>query len=141
MSLGFWDNVIWSDESKFNLFGSDGKVTVWRTTKEEFNPECAVPTVKHGGGNVKCWGCFSSSGVGNPAFIDGNMAGELYRDILQKNLVDSMKKDQPKNEKELKEALSRVWYGIEKQVLKKLVDSVPNRLNEVIRMKGHPTRY
>ncbi len=52
-----------------------------------------------------------------------------------------MKKEQPKNEKELKEALSRVWYGIEKQVLKKLVDSVPNRLNEVIRMKGHPTRY
>ena len=27
--LSFWNNVIWSDESKFNLFGSDGKVMVW----------------------------------------------------------------------------------------------------------------
>ena len=26
--LGFWNNVIWSDESKLNLFGSDGKVMV-----------------------------------------------------------------------------------------------------------------
>ena len=54
--LGYWENVIWSDESKFNLFGSDGKVMVWRTTTEEFDSKCTVPTVKHGGGNVKCWG-------------------------------------------------------------------------------------
>ena len=26
--LCFWNNVIWSDESKLNLFGSDGKVMV-----------------------------------------------------------------------------------------------------------------
>ena len=52
-----------------------------------------------------------------------------------------MKKQQPTNENELKESLTRVWKGVEKEVLKKLVDSVPNRLNEVIRMKGGPTRY
>ena len=81
--LVFWNNVIWSDESKFNLFGSDGKVMVWRSTKEELEPRCTVPTVKHGEGNAKCGGCLSSSGVGNLVFIDGNMTGELYRDILQ----------------------------------------------------------
>ena len=90
--LGFWNNVIWSDESKFNLFGSDGKVMVWRSTKEELEPRCTVPTVKHGRGNVKCWGCFSSSGVGNLVFIDGNMTGELYRDILRKSLLQLAKK-------------------------------------------------
>ena len=90
--LGFWNNVVWSDESKFNLFGSDRKVMVWRSTKEELEPRCTVPTVKHGVGNVKCWGCFSSSGVGNLVFIDGNVTGELYRDILQKNLLQSAKK-------------------------------------------------
>ena len=26
--IGFWETVIWSDESKFSLFGSDGKVMV-----------------------------------------------------------------------------------------------------------------
>ena len=52
-----------------------------------------------------------------------------------------MKKEQPKNEKELREALSRVWNEIEKGTLKKLVDSIPNHLNEVLRMRGYPTRY
>ncbi|CAF3530152.1 unnamed protein product [Rotaria sp. Silwood1] len=75
--MEFWKTVLWSDESKFNLFGSDGKVMVWRSPKEEFNPACTVPTVKHGGGNVKVWGCFAWNGVGNLAFIDGNMTGEM----------------------------------------------------------------
>ena len=90
--LGFWNNGIWSDESKFNLFGSDRKVMVWRSTKEELEPRCTVPTVIHDGGNVKCWGCFSSSGVGNLVFIDRNTTGELYRGVLQKNLLQSAKK-------------------------------------------------
>ena len=90
--LGYWDNVLWTDESKFNLFGSDGKVMVWRTPKEELGPKCTVPTVKCGGGSVKCWGCFSSCGVENLVFIEGNMTGEVYRDILQKTLFESIKK-------------------------------------------------
>ena len=52
-----------------------------------------------------------------------------------------IKKEQPKNEKELKEVLSRVWNGIEKRTLKTLVDSIPNRLNEVLRMRGYQIRY
>lgn len=62
-----------------------GKVMVWRTTTEEFDPKCTVPTVKHGGGSVMCWGCFSTSGVGNLVFTDDNMTGEVYRNILDKN--------------------------------------------------------
>ena len=46
-----------------------------------------------------------------------------------------MKNEQPKNEKDLKEALLRVWHSIGKDVTKKLVDSIPNRLNEVIRIR------
>ena len=89
--LRFWNHVVWSDKSKFNLFDSDGKTTVCRTTKEELDSQCTVPTVKYGGGSIKCWGCFSSSGVTDLVFIDGNMLGELYRDILQKNLLQSVK--------------------------------------------------
>ena len=43
--MSFWKHVLWSDESKYNLFGSDGKVIVWRTPKKEFDPKCTVPTV------------------------------------------------------------------------------------------------
>ena len=73
--MDFWKRILWSDESKFNLFGTDGKVMVWREPREEFQPACTVPTVEHGGGNVKVWGCFAWNGIGNLAFIDGNMTG------------------------------------------------------------------
>ena len=63
---------------------------VWRTTKEELDAQCTVSTVKYGVGSVKCWRCFSLPRVGNLVFIDGNMSEELYRDILQKNLLQSV---------------------------------------------------
>ena len=42
--------IIFSDESKFNLFYSDGKVSVWREPKTGLNHEHITPTVKYGGG-------------------------------------------------------------------------------------------
>ena len=43
-SVGFCETIIWSDKSKFNLFGSDGKVLMWRTPKEKFDFKCIVQT-------------------------------------------------------------------------------------------------
>ena len=37
---------------------------VWRTPREEFDPKCTVPTVKHGDGSVMVWSCFTRRGVG-----------------------------------------------------------------------------
>ena len=51
-----------------------------------------------------------------------------------------MKNTSPRNVTELKEFLMKIWKSVESQVCKKLVDSVPNRLREVLRMKGYPTR-
>ena len=86
----FWESVIWCDESKFNLFGSDGKVMVWRTLREEFDPKYTVPTVKHGGGSVIVWGCFTRRGVGKLYVLDRIMDRFYYRDILEQNLFPSI---------------------------------------------------
>ena len=59
----------------------------WCSTKEEFELECTIPTVKHDGSDVKCWAYFSLSGVGSLIFIDDNMTGESYREILENNLL------------------------------------------------------
>ena len=48
----YWNHVLWSDEMKINLFGSDGFQHVWRQPGEEYKDKCVMPTVKHGGGNV-----------------------------------------------------------------------------------------
>jgi hypothetical protein len=40
--------VIWSNESSFTCsLHPSGRVYVWRTTKEAYNPEYLDPTVKH----------------------------------------------------------------------------------------------
>ncbi|GFX84835.1 transposable element Tc1 transposase [Trichonephila clavipes] len=48
----FWNKVIFSDESKFNIFGSDGRRMVWRKQNTSHHPKHTIPTVKHGGGSV-----------------------------------------------------------------------------------------
>lgn len=43
-----WSKVLWSDESKFNLFSSDGIHWVRRPPGTRYDPKYQVPTVKHG---------------------------------------------------------------------------------------------
>jgi hypothetical protein len=35
-------HMIWSDELAFTLFPTSGRVYIWRTLKEAYNPECLV---------------------------------------------------------------------------------------------------
>ena len=51
----YWKHVLWSDESKFNLFGSDGKTMAWRSTTEENDPKCTVSTGNNSEGSLMVW--------------------------------------------------------------------------------------
>lgn len=85
----FWKTVIFADESKFNLFGCDGKVIVYRKPNTELEERNTVATVKHGGGGLMVWGCMAASGAGNLEIINGVMDHKYYIDILKRNLKDS----------------------------------------------------
>ena len=57
-----WNCVYFSDESKFNLFGSDGRRYVRRSVTERYSPKCIKRSVKFGGGkcdgvwhDISCW--------------------------------------------------------------------------------------
>uniref|UniRef100_A0A914WNK9 Paired domain-containing protein n=1 Tax=Plectus sambesii TaxID=2011161 RepID=A0A914WNK9_9BILA len=78
-----WKKILWSDESKFLLFGTDGNVYVRRPAGARFDVKYQLPTVKYGGGNVMVWGCFSRSGVGPIHRIDGIMDKHVYKSILK----------------------------------------------------------
>ena len=58
-----------------------GKLTLHIT------PEHTIPTMKHGGGSIMLWGCFSSAGTGNMVRVDGKMDGAKYRANLEENLL------------------------------------------------------
>ena len=55
-------------------------------------PDTQFPPLNTEEENVKCWCSFSSSSVGNLVLINGNMTGEVNRDILQRYLFESVKK-------------------------------------------------
>ncbi|KAJ4935010.1 hypothetical protein JOQ06_007789 [Pogonophryne albipinna] len=48
-----------------------------------------MPNVKHGGGNIKLWGCFSAKGPGRLIRVKERMNGAMYREILSDNLLPS----------------------------------------------------
>ncbi|GFW39097.1 transposable element Tcb1 transposase [Trichonephila clavipes] len=46
---------MWSAESRYTLFCSDGKNRVWREVHEDMNPSCLTRTVQGSGGNIMIW--------------------------------------------------------------------------------------
>lgn len=89
MTHDFWKTVIFADESKFNIFGSDGNAYVWRKPNTELKPENLKATVKHGGGSVMVWACMSAAGPGKLVFIESTMDKLVYLQILKTNLLQS----------------------------------------------------
>jgi transposase len=85
-----WKRVVWSDESKINRLGSDGRKWVWKSPGEGLTSRTITPTVKHGGGNVMVWGCMTAYGVGYLCRIDGGLDSELYCNILREELINSI---------------------------------------------------
>ena len=88
-----WKRVLWSDETKINRIGSDGKLYVWKQKGESISDRTTTPTVKHGGGNnLMVWGCMGWNGVGMLIEVEGKMDAIQYCEILDEGMVESFEK-------------------------------------------------
>lgn len=73
-NIAFWEIVLFTDESKFNVFGCNGHSMIWRKANKAMRFENLVPTIKHGGGNVIVWNAMAAPGlVGKLVFSEGIM--------------------------------------------------------------------
>ncbi len=50
--------MLWSDETKIELFGINSTRHVWGRMNDAYDPKNTIPTIKDGGGNIMLWGVF-----------------------------------------------------------------------------------
>ena len=84
----FWENTLWTDERKVELFGRCVSHYISNTAFQKKNVK---PIVKYGGGSVMVWGCFAASGPGRLAVINGTMNSAVYQRILKENVQLSVR--------------------------------------------------
>ena len=84
-----WQNVIFSDESSFEVFDSKKRQHCYRPDGTGLEEKYLQPTVKHGGGKIMVWGCISWSGTGRLVVVDKKLDAAGYINILSNNLQQS----------------------------------------------------
>ncbi len=87
-----WKNVAWSDESRFLLRHSDGRVRIWPKEHESMDPSCLVSTVQAGGGGggAMVWGIFSWHTLGPLVPIDHCFNATAYLSIVADHVYPFM---------------------------------------------------
>jgi Transposase len=88
----YWAKVLLRDESKYKLFGSDGIRYMRRPEGKIMNVRYILSTVKHGGGNVMVWVCFTRKGVGPIHHVVGNMDQHMYKGIVENIMLPHAKR-------------------------------------------------
>ena len=89
-TLENWNAVVYSDESKFNLCGSDGIQWCYRGPGEELDEWNVRQKIKHGGGCVMVWGCMTLHGFGRLCSVEGRMNAVQYISILEDSFLGTL---------------------------------------------------
>ena len=87
-NLKTWRKIHWSDENRFLLHVTDGRMRVWRHKNTAYTTRNIQPTVPYGGGSIMVWRCISHDCKLDLVTIQGNLTGDqCIRDVLQPVVV------------------------------------------------------
>ena len=195
-----WRNVVFSDESRFNLSGHDGRHRVYRRRNERYHDVCVVERDRFGGGSVMVWGSINHNFRSPLIIVNGNLTAQRYINEIVQPVVTPMlqrhpgmifqhdnarphvarqtvaymqaqgiptldwpsrspdlnpiehmwdelgrrlrqRQNQPQNVRQLGIALQQEWNNIPRRCVRRLCNSMPNRIRAVIQAHGGHTRY
>ena len=84
-----WSKIVWSDEKKFNLDGSDGIRYYWHDLGSE---PYYMSRRAFGGGTLMVWGAFVGNKLLDLVIVDQTMDSAKYTDMINKSLRPFMKR-------------------------------------------------
>ncbi len=83
-----WKNVLWSDESKFDiLVGNHGHRVLW--AKEEGDLLACYQCSFQKPASLMVWGCISAYGMGSLHVLEGTMNDKRYIKVLEQHMLPS----------------------------------------------------
>ncbi|GFW42868.1 transposable element Tcb2 transposase [Trichonephila clavipes] len=92
-SAAEWNQVDFSDESRFNLSSDDNRVRVWRTRAERLNYAFALQRHTARTTGVMVWGAIAHNTRSPLLLIRGTMTSQRYvHDILQPHVLPHMQR-------------------------------------------------
>ncbi len=79
-----WNEIVFTDESRFNLSTNDGRIRVFRRRGERFVDACVVERNRFGGGSVMVWGGIMGHRKTDLVIVNGNLnAAEYINQVLR----------------------------------------------------------
>lgn len=77
-----WQQVLFTDESRFCLYTHDGRLRCYRRRGERYQDGCVVERVRQGGGSIMVWGGITWTDRTQLVLVDGNLNAVRYRDEI-----------------------------------------------------------
>ena len=83
-----WRHCLFTDESRFRLYTSDGRILVWRERGQRYSESVMSPTTLFGGGSVCVWGGICYNGRTDlVVLINETMTAIRYRDRIIEPII------------------------------------------------------
>ena len=79
---GQWNQVLFSDESRFTLERSDGRARVYRRSRERYTDACVKQIDRFRGGSVMVCVGINNNRKTNLVIINRNLKAQRYRDEI-----------------------------------------------------------
>ena len=96
-SVEDWKKVLFTDETKVNLVGSNGKMYIRCFKNERFNPQFIKGYLQAGGGLILVWGSFRHDGTGLIVQIKNTFNSDKYISMLEETVKPFVKENMPRN--------------------------------------------